>query len=104
MRIEMKRLVKLFLIVTAAGCGHGPPPSVAQQPVVKPVSLAAAEEKEGGIADFPSLSAENDWPWWRGPSRDGHAPESAKPPTTWSETKNVVWKTPLPGRGHSSPI
>lgn len=91
-------------ILLFAGCGHAPPPSMAAPPVVKPVSLAAVEEKEGGIADFPKLSAENDWPWWRGPSRDGHAPKTANPPTTWSETKNVVWKTPLPGRGHSSPV
>ena len=25
-------------------------------------------------------------------------------PLEWSETKNVLWKTALPGRGHSSPI
>ncbi len=103
MRTALKHLA-LLCMLTAIGCGHGPPPSVAQPPVVKPVSLAAAQEKEGGIADFPNLAAESDWPWWRGPSRNGHAPTSAKPPTTWSETKNVVWKTPLPGRGHSSPI
>ncbi|MBC7852385.1 MAG: PQQ-binding-like beta-propeller repeat protein [Pirellulaceae bacterium] len=66
--------------------------------------MAAAKEKEGGIADFPMLNAESDWPWWRGPSRSGHAHESAEPPTSWSENKNVVWKVPLPGRGHSSPI
>ena len=24
-------------------------------------------------------------------------------PTEWSEIKNVVWKTPIPGRGHSTP-
>src|SRR6185436_15481316 len=24
--------------------------------------------------------------------------------TEWSATKNVKWKTPIPGRGHSSPI
>jgi outer membrane protein assembly factor BamB len=99
----MKRL-SFLIFVAAVGCRHDAPSSLAQSPVIKPVSLAAADEKEGGIADFSKLNAENDWPWWRGPSRDGHAPESAKPPTTWSETKNVVWKTSLPGRGHSSPI
>lgn len=44
-----------------------------------------------------------DWPWWRGPHRNGVA-ESEKPaPIEWSETKNVAWKTAVPGRGHSSP-
>ena len=100
----MKPLAVLLLMVASTGCGHAPPGSVAGPPVIQPVSLAAAEEKEGGIADFPSLNAQSDWPWWRGPSRSGHAHESSKPPTSWSETKNVVWKAPLPGRGHSSPI
>lgn len=64
----------------------------------------AAAEPEKGVADFPQLSAESDWPWWRGPSRNGIAPASAKAPVTWSATQNVIWKTPVPGRGHSSPI
>ena len=59
-----------------------------------------AEEK--GIADFPQLSAERDWPWWRGPSRNGMAAKGSVP-TTLSETDNLAWKTPVPGRGHSSP-
>jgi outer membrane protein assembly factor BamB len=45
----------------------------------------------------------NDWPWWRGPNRNGIAAPQ-KPPLTWSEKKNVLWKIPIPGRGHGSPI
>lgn len=44
-----------------------------------------------------------DWPWWRGPNRNGVANAEQKPPTEWSATKNVAWKSPVPGRGHSSP-
>ncbi len=62
------------------------------------------EAQDRGIADFPKLSVERDWPWWRGPSRNGIAVTGADVPTKWSETENVVWKTPVPGRGHSSPI
>lgn len=47
--------------------------------------------------------AETDWPWWRGPNRDGHAMSDQKPPTAWSEKENVAWKAPVPGRGHGSP-
>lgn len=45
----------------------------------------------------------NDWPWWRGPQRNGVANPDQDPPTEWSATKNVVWKSAIPGRGHSSP-
>src|SRR5690349_5697774 len=44
----------------------------------------------------------DDWPWWRGPSRNGLAAGAAVP-VKFSETENVIWKAPLPGRGHSSP-
>ena len=44
-----------------------------------------------------------DWPAWRGPTRDGIAAPGQTPPVRWSETENIAWKTPLPGRGHSSP-
>ena len=46
----------------------------------------------------------NDWPWWRGPNRNGIADGKQTPPVKWSETENVLWKTPIPGRGHGSPI
>ncbi len=45
----------------------------------------------------------NDWPWWRGPTRDGVAP-AQKIPLEWTATKNVVWEAPVPGRGHGSAI
>jgi outer membrane protein assembly factor BamB len=43
------------------------------------------------------------WPQWRGPSGQGIS-EEKNLPTTWSATKNIKWKTPIAGRGHSSPI
>ena len=58
----------------------------------------------GTIAGLPAGNiAPSDWPWWRGPSRNGIAPPSARPPQRWSESENLLWKTPIPGRGHSSP-
>jgi len=64
---------------------------------------AATQAQETGIGDFPKLSASTDWPWWRGPLRNGIA-DNTPVPTKLSETENVVWKVPVPGRGHSSPI
>ena len=46
---------------------------------------------------------EGHWPQWRGPLATGVSP-LGDPPVTWSETKNVRWKTPLPGLGHSTPV
>ncbi len=45
-----------------------------------------------------------DWARWRGPSGNGVATAGQKPPIKWSSTENVVWKTKIPGKGHSSPI
>ena len=47
-------------------------------------------------------TAEN-WPGFRGPTRQGISNEKNLP-TQWSETSNIVWKTPIPGTGWSSPI
>lgn len=52
----------------------------------------------------PVKVAQDDWPWWRGPNRNGIASADQSPPLTWSESENVVWKTPIPGRGHGSAI
>lgn len=43
------------------------------------------------------------WPDYRGPRQDGHAPQ-AQIPLRWSEEKNVRWKTPIHGKGWSSPV
>ncbi len=53
---------------------------------------------------LPLVAAEPDWPQWRGPAGQGHAPAARDLPVTWSETENVAWKTPLAGRGWSSPV
>ena len=45
----------------------------------------------------------DDWPEFRGPTGQGHAPDAAVP-LTWSETENVTWKAPVPGLGWSSPV
>ncbi|MCP5112486.1 MAG: PQQ-binding-like beta-propeller repeat protein, partial [bacterium] len=49
-----------------------------------------------------TLSAEN-WPGFRGPTRQGVSSEKGLP-TTWSATENIAWKTAIPGEGWSSPI
>jgi outer membrane protein assembly factor BamB len=49
-----------------------------------------------------SASASAQWPQFRGPSGQGLASETGLP-LEWSESRNVLWKSPVPGRGWSSP-
>jgi outer membrane protein assembly factor BamB len=43
------------------------------------------------------------WPQFRGPDGQGHSTEKGLP-VEWSETKNIAWKTAIPGLGWSSPV
>ena len=54
-----------------------------------------------GLLALPAFGS--NWPQFRGPNGDGHA-DTGKLPTTWSETENVKWKTPMHGRAWSSPV
>lgn len=55
-----------------------------------------------GLALALPLAAQ--WPEFRGPTGNGHAPEGSDPPVTWSETEHVAWKVEVPGEGFSSPV
>lgn len=48
-------------------------------------------------------SADDTWAEFRGPAGQGHA-KAVGLPREWSESKNVVWKVPIHGRGWSSPV
>lgn len=51
-----------------------------------------------------TINAQN-WPSFRGPNASGIA-EGTKPPVNWDveKSQNVLWKTPIPGLSHASPI
>lgn len=56
-----------------------------------------------GLSLQISTARGENWPEFRGPTGQGIVRD--KPlPTEWSNTKNVVWKQPIPGLGWSSPI
>ncbi len=54
-------------------------------------------------ASAVAASGQGFWPAWRGPLANGTAVQG-NPPVTWSETENIKWKVPVPGRGLSSPV
>ena len=66
------------------------------------ISLALIAVVSLGIAATATSFAGN-WPQWRGPDGSGISTEKNLP-AEWSTTKNIKWKTPIEGRGHSSPI
>ena len=47
-------------------------------------------------------SQSSGWMQWRGPLNTGMAAGDA--PLRWTDRDGVVWKVPIPGRGHSTPV
>src|SRR5258705_13460169 len=53
-------------------------------------------------ASKPGASPVDVWSGWRGLTSQGRTNRPL--PTRWRADAGIRWKTPLPGRGHSSPI
>jgi outer membrane protein assembly factor BamB len=75
------------------------------EPVVAPARTIV---RSGPIrsSPLPTPTAENgSWPSFRGPRATGVA-DGQHLPDEWNGTtgKNILWRTPIPGLGHSSPV
>lgn len=55
------------------------------------------------ILNLAQMSDAEDWPQFGGPTGQGIS-TSKNVPIEWSATKNIAWKTPIPGRAWSSPV
>ncbi len=55
------------------------------------------------LAAFATPALAENWPNWRGPGGNGKLAEEDFP-TEWNAGEGILWKTPLPGPGNSSPI
>jgi outer membrane protein assembly factor BamB len=55
------------------------------------------------LGTFAWADNPEEWSGWRGPRRDGTSHETGFP-VRWSATEGVVWKIPISGKGHSSPV
>lgn len=55
------------------------------------------------LAGLPLTASEN-WPGWRGPRGDGSVVGSPNLPVAFDPASDAVWKVPIPGLGHASPV
>lgn len=68
---------------------------------ILPTSLGS-DGLVGDAKDPPFAAALDAWPGWRGQTAEGRALRPL--PIRWATDNGFRWKTPVPGRGHSSPI
>ena len=66
------------------------------------LSVPTIANDEIKLAEGAGNLSQSDWPWWRGPFRNGIADEQ-DPPLQWDSNTNIRWQAPVPGRGHGSP-
>ena len=106
--IRPVRLV-LVLLATVVFCGCGGP---ANAPAVKGKATARGGPRGirsmsasmgGGAATGSDKPKVLNWTQYRGVDSQSITPIEGLP-TQWSDTKNLLWKAELPGRGASSPI
>ena len=72
--------------------------------VLRPfATLAVAAFVATLVLSLNTAPADEGWPQFRGPLQNGWAAKQ-DPPTEWSESKNIRWKTAIPGAGLSSPV
>jgi outer membrane protein assembly factor BamB len=65
--------------------------------------LAVAAAIAAFTSHSPSAAGDETWPQWRGPDGSGVAAGSGYA-EDWGPDKNIAWKVPVEGRGHSSPV
>lgn len=77
-------------ILMIAGCRKTAP--------VEEVSAPAV-----GVAEASPIDVSpEDWAWWRGPNRNATR-SGMTVPIEFGSGQNVLWKSPVPGRGHADP-
>src|SRR5438034_4185906 len=79
---------RVLVITSALLCAFGAP--------LRGVPSALHTERKAGASPV------DNWSGWRGLTAQGRADRLL--PTRWSADSGIRWKTPIPGRGHSSPI
>ncbi|MGB7327228.1 MAG: PQQ-binding-like beta-propeller repeat protein [Rubripirellula sp.] len=91
----LRKCCCLILLIVASTSLNATEPHAEPEPNAKP------NAKPKLVADGFHFEA-SDWPWWRGPLRNGTALADQTPPLNFGASQNVLWKAAIPGRGHGS--
>src|SRR5688572_13493669 len=98
MRLPPFALAIWTLVFVDPTAGQEPKPAERPPPNVHEISRP--------LSDFPTLpkavAKKDDWPWWRGPGLNNHAPSKITIPALQAE--NIRWQVEIPGKGHASPL
>ena len=85
-------LLGLCICATSVGCGQ----QIERSSIATALPEATHDAAETSEANL-------NWPGWRGVNTSGIS-ASRHLPTSWTTTKNIRWKQPVPGKGNSSPV
>ena len=87
---RLPRYTLVLAVVSVAGCRKTPP--------VEEISVPVSGVSEAA----PIGVSPDDWAWWRGPNGNATQPNMVVP-TEFGPAHHVLWKSPVPGRGHADP-
>ncbi|TWT95747.1 PQQ-binding-like beta-propeller repeat protein [Neorhodopirellula pilleata] len=68
------------------------------------ICMLALSASTGIVGWATKPTSADEWSVFRGPRGDGIADADSNVPTEWSPSKNIAFRTPLPGQGWSSPV
>jgi hypothetical protein len=77
---------------------------ISQQALAQKIDLAGKDVQWAWSSQEVAKAGQGFWPQYRGPKGDGVGNESCDPPIAWSESKNIAWRTDIPGKAWSSPV
>jgi outer membrane protein assembly factor BamB len=92
----------IVLILLCLVLGFLPRPNLETQPAGTPPE---AQPTKPEIAVASKEDIEKNWPYFRGPYGNGTV-QDRDPPVSWDgeSGQGILWKTPVPGKGYSSPV
>jgi outer membrane protein assembly factor BamB len=104
----MKTIFIVFSILLALSsvlAQQDSPPIIPSHPVNRPPRKITLTSSARPSAHAKGVTSKGNWPSFRGPNASGIA-EGQNLPDQWNAKtgQNILWRTPIPGLAHSSPV